>query len=115
MTFPAYYIINKTYLIILNIIKEYGEIFINDLKYGGWELFLDFFSDFISIFIYLIYLEIFELHFCEYDYNIRRNIFERSDLDADLSNLTSKSFSSLDGEKSSFSSDKTSKSNNEKE
>ena len=115
LTFPAYYIINKSYLLILNIIKKEGKLFIFDSQYGRYELFLDFFSDFISIFGYLIYLEIIELHFCQYDYNIRRNIFERSYLDADLSDLTSKSFSSLDGEKSSFSSYKTSKSNNEKE
>ena len=112
MTFPPYYILNKLYLLALNF-KTIDKLF-ND-KYRSVNLFLDFFSDVISIFGYLVYLEIIELHFCKYDYNIRRNILERSDLDADLSNLTSKSFSSLDGEKSSFSSNKTSKSSYEKE
>ena len=112
LTFPPYYILNKLYLLALNF-KTIDKLF-ND-KYRSVNLFLDFFSDVISIFGYLVYLEIIELHFCKYDYNIRRNILERSDLDADLSNLTSKSFSSLDGEKSSFSSNKTSKSSYEKE
>ena len=47
------------------------------------KIILDFCSDFFSIIGYLIYLEIIELHFCKFDYNIRRNILERGVLEVD--------------------------------
>ena len=42
---------------------------------------LDFSSDIITIFSFLIYLEISELNCCELNYNLRRIIIERSSKD----------------------------------
>jgi hypothetical protein len=50
-------------------------------------------GDFFAIIGFLIYLEIIELHFCKLNYNIRKNIIERSiedsntDIDEDDNNL----------------------------
>ena len=117
LSFPIYYILNKSYLLVLNFIKtNKKESYIRGLGFSRAILYLDFFSDFIMILGYLIYLEIIELHFCDYDYNVRRNIFERGDLDADLTDLNnSLKSSSNDDEKGSFSSTNTQKSINERE
>ena len=118
LTFPFYYIINKSYLLVLNVIKtDNNQPYLKNLRYAREKLYLDFFGDFVSIFGYLVYLEIIELHFCEYDYNVRRNIFDRGDLDADLTDLEDlnnslKNGSDIDGSKRSFSSTDTQKSIN---
>ena len=57
------------------------------MKYSWPKLILDFSSDFFAIIGYLIYLEIIELHFCKFDYNIRRNINDRGDAEADKTDL----------------------------
>jgi hypothetical protein len=76
---PAHYLINKTYLIILNIIKA-GEPII-DSKYFPLKIILDFLSDGFSVLGYLIYLEVLELKCCNFDYNIRRKILARGIID----------------------------------
>lgn len=85
-SFPIYYILNKAYLLIINFIKT-GSPYIKQMKYGEVILYLDFGSDFISIIGYLFYLEIIEIHCFGIDRNIRRNILERGDKEADKSNL----------------------------
>ena len=71
--------INKTYLIILNIIKA-GEPII-DNKDFPLKIISDFLSDGFSVLGYLIYLEVLELKCCNFDYNIRRKILARGIID----------------------------------
>jgi hypothetical protein len=84
-SFPIYYVFNKIYLLFLNFFKS--REWILDMKYSWPKLILDFSSDFFAIIGYLIYLEIIELHFCKFDYNIRRNINDRGDAEADKTDL----------------------------
>ena len=51
-------------------------------------LILDYISDGISIILYLIYLAIIEFHCFGYDFNLRRNILERGELDMDNAELS---------------------------
>ena len=44
-----------------------------------YKLILDISSDFIAIILYLIYLEIIELNFCGFNFNLRNNIIKRGD------------------------------------
>ena len=44
-----------------------------------YKLILDISSDFIAIILYLIYLEIIELNFCGFNFNLRSNIIIRGD------------------------------------
>ena len=74
-SFPIFYIFNKTYLLFLNYFKS-SQWYL-DVKFAKEKLILDYCSDVVSIIGYLIYLEIIELHFCRFDYNIRRNIVYR--------------------------------------
>ena len=103
-SFPIYYIFNKIYLLVLNIIKN-KDNYILDIGYAKEKLILDFISDIVSVIGYLIYLEIIELHFCKFDYNIRRNINDRGDLDANKNEIEksnkSSSFSSSQGQNNS--------------
>ena len=39
-------------------------------------------GDFFALIVFLIYLEIIELNFCQLDYNIRINIIKRSNEDS---------------------------------
>ena len=84
-SFPIYYVFNKIYLLFLNYFKS-GE-WILKMRFSWPKLILDFSSDFFAIIGYLIYLEIIELHFCKFDYNIRRNINDRGDAEADKTDL----------------------------
>ena len=113
-SFPIFYIFNKIYLLFLNYIKSSGGFwYITEMKYARIKISLDFSSDVVSIIGYLIYLEIIELNFCKFDYNIRRNILDRCVLEADKNDLNSslKTESDSDVEKvSAFSSEEQQKS-----
>ena len=78
--FPLHYLINKTYLSILNVIKNDGNALI-DIEYNWVKYGLDYSSDVFSIIGYLIFLEIIELHFCKLDYYLRRKILARGIID----------------------------------
>ena len=102
-SFPIYYVFNKIYLLILNYIKK-GEWYLN-VEFASAKLALDFSSDIVSIFGYLIYLEIIELHCYKLDFNIRRTIFQRlimdvSEADIDDNSVKSDSKSSSEEHKS---------------
>ena len=85
---PAHYLINKTYLLILNVFKtddhsaiiksKYGE---NDNNNFPVKMILDFLSDIFSVFGYLVYLEVIELKCCNLDKNIRRKVLARGIID----------------------------------
>ena len=91
-SFPIYYVFNKIYLLFLNFFKS-GEWILN-MTYSWHKLILDFSSDFFAIIGYLIYLEIIELHCYKFDYNIRRNINDRGDAEADKTDLNKSNKSS---------------------
>ena len=76
-SFPIFYIFNKSYLLLLNYFYSDKKFCYLDVEYAKEKLILDYSSDIVSIIGYLIYLEIIELHFCKFDYNIRRNILYR--------------------------------------
>ena len=86
-SFPIYYILNKSYLIFINFIKT-NEPYIKEMKNAKEILILDYSSDGVSILEYLIYLEIIEFHCFGYDFNLRRNILERGELDIDNAELS---------------------------
>ena len=75
------------------------------MEFASAKLALDFSSDIVSIFGYLIYLEIIELHCYKLDFNIRRTIFQRlimdvSEADIDDNSVKSDSKSSSEEHKS---------------
>lgn len=90
--FPIYYLFNKSYLCIINIIKN-GYAIISDIEYAGTKLSLDFTSDVFSLFGFLVYLEIIELNFCRLDYNLKRKILDRGLIDVTKADLN-RSFNS---------------------
>ena len=106
-SFPIYYIFNKIYLLFLNFIKS--DDWLLKIGFASTKLILDFSSDFVAIIGYLIYLEIIELHFFKFDYNIRRNINDRGDAEADKTDLDKSNKSS------SFSTSEEPNSENERE
>ena len=83
---PAYYLINKPYLFILNICKTSDHsayIKIDDGENPNFEIkiAMDFCSDIFSVFGYLVYLEVIELNCCTLDHNLRRKILARGIID----------------------------------
>ena len=76
-SFPIQFFIEKTFLLI------FTAIFFIERLFNGENLserFLaDIFGDTASIIGFLIYLEIFELNFCGLNFNLKKNIMERSE------------------------------------
>ena len=77
LSFPVSYFFLKIIMVINTLIKN--KTFFNDIpiKYKSEKLFLDFAGDITSIIGFLVYLEIIELNFCKFNYNLRRNIINR--------------------------------------
>ena len=95
-SYPIFYVFNKIYLLILNTIKNNSCIL--EIDNALIKLILDFSSDILSIIDYIIYLEIIELHFCGYDFNTRKNILARGnlevvDLDSSIKSRTRSDYS----------------------
>ena len=86
-SFPIFYILNKSYLLVLNYLKSEKQFCYLSVKFAKEKLILDFSSDAVSIIGYLIYLEIIELHFCKFDYDVRRNILDRCQLKTNKTDL----------------------------
>ena len=81
---PIYYFIQKIILVINNLIREnkfFGDT--KPYKYVEEKFYLDISGDIISLMGFLIYLEIIELNFKEYNYNLRKNIIERGLVDSE--------------------------------
>ena len=77
---PIHYMFNKSYLAILNYIKN-DSAWIEGMDNASLKFGLDFCSDFFAIFGYLVYLEVIELNFCGLDFNLRRKILARGIID----------------------------------
>ena len=88
---PLYYIFQKTILAINNCLKK-GTFFSSDaIDFIISKFILDCAGDLFSIIGFLIYLEIIELNFCDYNYNIKINITRRSLLESNEINEPEKS------------------------
>ena len=99
----------------MNKIKSQGYLLLN-VNFAEIKLILDFIGDIISIFGYLIYLEIIELHFCDFAYNIRVSILARGNLEIEDDVIGSiKTRSDYDGEQKSIASSEENKNDNEKD
>ena len=90
---PIYYIAQKSILVIVNKIRE-GRIFTDNSDIKISKFFLDCSGDILSILGCLVYLEIIELNFNEYNFNLRKNIIQRSLVD---SNNIEKKMSEING------------------
>jgi hypothetical protein len=77
-SFPVYFFVQKIVLIITTAIKEQSFFSKNHINKIEYKFTSDFLGDILSIFGFLVYLEIIELNFCNLDYNLRRNIMERA-------------------------------------
>ena len=80
-SYPLYYFLQKILFLFACIKKIFTE---EKNNYLISKLILDLFSDFFSIIGYLIYLEIIEINFCGFNYNIGRNIILRGKRDSYL-------------------------------
>ena len=78
-SFPIQFFIEKTFLLIFTAIYNKSQLFNDstDLK----KFLLDISGDIGSIIGFLIYLEIIELNFCGLNFNLKKNIIERSEID----------------------------------
>ena len=77
LSFPVSYFFLKIIMIINTLIKN--RTVFNDIpkKYKSEKFILDLAGDITSIIGFLVYLEIIELNFCKFNYNLRRNIINR--------------------------------------
>ena len=82
ISFPVYYIFKKIILII-NTLAIRHTFFDNDKQqnYKLEKFLLDLSGDITAIFGILVYLEIIELNFCNFNYDIRKKIIERGKKD----------------------------------
>ena len=87
---PIIFFIQKISLALKTMILE-GSFFKNPIQNAKIKLILDASGDILSIIGFMIYLEIIELKFCGYNYDIRKEIVERSELESNLER-TNKSF-----------------------
>jgi len=90
---PILFIIQKIVLLINNIFKDDDHSLFKKgtIAFVESKFFLDMAGDIFSILGFLIYLEIIELKFCNYDYNIKSNISRRSFIESNEINEPEKS------------------------
>ena len=88
---PIYYIFQKIFLVVNNLIQSH-ECFEDIHDYGITKYFLDISGDFLCLIGFLIYLEVIELNFCGFNYNLKQKISQRGITD----HLAS--FSAIEGE-----------------
>ena len=87
-SFPILFFIKKFALPIFTEIKERSFFSKNHIGNIVIKYILDLIGDFISIIGFLIYLEIIELKFCGFNYNIRKSIFSRSEEEFSEKNIS---------------------------
>jgi hypothetical protein len=81
---PLYFFFQKFFLAIINLCKEHKLFSDNKIEYILWKFILDIAGDLISILGLMIYLEIIELNFCNFNYDIRESIIIRARHDSVL-------------------------------
>ena len=77
--FPMQFFIEKTFLLIFTAIFFRSHLFSEENQLE--KFLLDISGDIVSIFGFLIYLEIIELNFCKLNYNLKKNIISRGEND----------------------------------
>ena len=75
---PVFFFFQKTLLAIITLCIEHNLFIKNKIKYILWKFILDISGDLLSILGLMIYLEIIELNFCNFDYDIKKSIFIRA-------------------------------------
>ena len=78
-SFPMQFFIEKTFLLIFTAIFFRSHLFSEENQLE--KFLLDISGDIVSIFGFLIYLEIIELNFCKLNYNLKKNIISRGEND----------------------------------
>ena len=82
-SFPVQYFIEKNFLLIFTAIFFSNDLFTKENQLQ--KFLLDVFGDVASIIGFLIYLEIIELNFCGFNYNLAKNIINRGEDDYKIS------------------------------
>ena len=82
-SFPVQYFIEKNFLLIFTSIFFSNDLFTKENQLQ--KFLLDVFGDVASIIGFLIYLEIIELNFCGFNYNLAKNIINRGEDDYKIS------------------------------
>ena len=88
---PILFILQKIILSTNNYYQKYSFFKKGTIDFIKSKFFLDWAGDFFSIIGFLIYLEIIELNFCNYDYNTKTNITRRSFIESNEINEPEKS------------------------
>ena len=73
---PIYYIFQKIFLVVNNLIQK-QTCFKDTHDNGITKYFLDISGDFLCLIGFLIYLEVIELNFCGFNYNLKQKISQR--------------------------------------
>ena len=88
---PFYFFSQKTLLAIITLCKEQNFFVKNKIRYILWKFILDITGDFIALLALMVYLEIIELNFCEFNHDTRKSIAIRA-IDDILSDSKEKDF-----------------------
>ena len=87
---PIYFIFYKIILIAVNLIVEHT-FFLNENEKSKEDIndmikriIIDIIQDVLGFIAFLIYLEIIELNFCKCNYNLKKNISKRGELDSSI-------------------------------
>ena len=78
-------------LAIITLCKEQNFFAKNKIRYILWKFILDITGDFIALLALMVYLEIIELNFCEFNHDTRKSIAIRA-IDDILSDSKEKDF-----------------------
>ena len=76
-SFPIQFFLEKTFLLIFSASFFIDDLFTQEIQVS--KFLLDISGDIFSIIGFLIYLEIIELHFCNLDFDLKKNIMKRSE------------------------------------
>ena len=74
---PLFFFFQKLFMALNTLLRE-KQFFVDKNVYIIWKFILDLSGDIFSIIGLMIYLEIIELNFCDFDYNTRRTISHRA-------------------------------------
>ena len=75
---PLFFFFQKAFMAINTLCREQKFFVDNSYEYILWKFILDTTGDIFSIFALMIFLEIIELNFCDFNYNTRRTISVRA-------------------------------------
>ena len=85
--------------VIYNFIALITDIYPTKEKFNVIIFIYSIISDIFAGFGICVYCEIFELNFCNFNYNLRRNIIKRGEEDVNINRKTENVYNIIDGEK----------------